>query len=243
MLSNIDINKMNRLMEENKDVKEIISRLLENHRMIVSMIAHEIRNPLTLISSSLQIIEKQHPEVHSFYNWDQTMEDVGFMCSLLNDLSSFNNSSTLHYSVFPVGKLLRNVAISFAISLDAKNSSIEFSSRIAPDMGDYTGDKVKLEEVILNLLKNAREAVGETGHISLSADRAEDHILIRCKDDGCGIPTDLIPSVFDPFVTYKENGTGLGLSCAKRIIEAHGGTISVDSVPEAGSTFLITLPV
>ena len=100
MLNNIDINQMNRLMEENKDAKQIITQLLENHHTSVSMIAHEIRNPLTLVSSSLQIIEAQHPEVKEFHNWSQTMEDVRFMCDLLNELSSFNNSSTLHHSVF-----------------------------------------------------------------------------------------------------------------------------------------------
>ena len=102
MLSNIDINQMNRLMEENEDAKQIITQLLENHHTSVSMIAHEIRNPLTLVSSSLQIIEAQHPEVKEFHNWNQTMEDVRFMCDLLNELSSFNNSSTLHHSVFSI---------------------------------------------------------------------------------------------------------------------------------------------
>src|SRR5699024_5166352 len=117
---------MNRLMEENKDAKQIISQLLENHHTDVSMIAHEIRNPLTLVSSSLQIIEAGHPEVKDFHNWKQMMEDVRFMCSLLDELSSFNNSRTLHYSVFPIEKLLKNIAVSFAISLDADDPEIEF---------------------------------------------------------------------------------------------------------------------
>lgn len=243
MLSNIDINKMNRLMEENKDAKQIISQLLENHHTTVSMIAHEIRNPLTLVSSSLQIIEKQHPEVHNFYNWDQTMEDVQFMCSLLNDLSSFNNSTTLHYCVFSIGQLLKNIAVSFAISLEARNYDIEFSSRIPSNMGDFTGDKIKLEEVFLNLLKNAREAIDGPGHIFLSAERTTDCILIRCTDNGCGISEDIMETIFDPFVTYKENGTGLGLSSAKRIVEAHGGTVTVTSSADAGTVFTVTLPV
>lgn len=243
MLSNIDINKMNRLMKENTDAKQIISQLLENHHTIVSMISHEIRNPLTLISSSLQVMEKQHPEVKDFYNWEQTMEDVNFMCDLLNDLSSFNNSSTIHYSVFPIDKLLKNVAVSFAIALDARGYDTVFTSRIAPDMGDFTGDKIKLEEVILNLLKNAREATDGKGHISLTAERTKDDIIIRCQDDGCGIPEDIMDTIFDPFVTYKENGTGLGLSSAKRIIEAHGGILHASSSPETGTIFTVTLPV
>ncbi len=243
VFTNIDINKMNRLMEENKDAKQIISQLLENHHTTVSMIAHEIRNPLTLVSSSLQIIEKQHPEVKKFNNWEQTMEDIQFMCSLLNDLSSFNNSSTLHHSVFSIEQLIKNVAVSFAISLDADGSDIEFTSRVVPGMGDFTGDKIKLEEVLLNLLRNAREAVGKDGRISLSAARQKETVIILCQDNGCGIPANIIETIFDPFVTYKENGTGLGLSSSRQIIEAHGGSINVESAPETGTVFTVTLPV
>lgn len=243
MFSNIDINKMNRLMEENKEAKQIISQLLENHHTSVSMVAHEIRNPLTLVSSSLQIIEAQHPEVKEFNNWSQTMEDVEFMCSLLNELSSFNNSSTLHHSVFSIERLLKNIAVSFAIALDAEDSGIEFTSRIVPGMGDFTGDKIKLEQVVLNILRNAKEAVREGGYISLMAERQKDIIIIRCQDNGCGIPEDIMDTIFDPFVTHKENGTGLGLSSAKQIVEAHGGSIYAESSPETGTVFTVTLPV
>lgn len=243
MLENIDINKMNRLMEENKDAKQIISQLLENHHTSVTMIAHEIRNPLTLVSSALQIIEVQHPEVKEFHNWEQTVEDVKFMTDLLNELSTFNNSSTLHYSVFKIEKLLKNIAISFAISLDASESGIRFSSKIVPGMGNYTGDKTKLEEVILNLLRNAQDAVGSDGKIFLYGERIKDSIIIRVTDNGCGISDDIIDKIFDPFVTYKENGTGLGLSTARRITESHGGTITVESSSEKGTIFTVTLPV
>lgn len=171
------------------------------------------------------------------------MEDIQFMCSLLNDLSSFNNSSTLHHSVFSIEQLIKNVAVSFAISLDADGSDIEFTSRVVPGMGDFTGDKIKLEEVLLNLLRNAREAVDKSGRISLSAERQKDTVIIRCQDNGCGIPADIIDTIFDPFVTYKENGTGLGLSSSRQIIEAHGGSINVESAPETGTVFTVTLPV
>lgn len=230
-------------MEENKDAKQIISQLLENYHTSVSMIAHEIRNPLTLVSSSLQIMEIQHPEVKEFHNWNQTMEDVQFMCSLLNELSTFNNSSTLHHSVFQIEKLLKNIAVSFAISLDADDSDIRFSSKIQSNMGDFTGDKIKLEEVILNLLQNARDAVLPGGSIILTGERSGDQIIIQCRDNGCGISKDALDKIFDPFVTYKENGTGLGLSSARRITEAHGGTITVKSSPGEETVFTVTLPI
>lgn len=242
MFEHIDIRQMNRLMKENRDARKIIAQLLENHRTEVSMIAHEIRNPLTLVSSSLQIMEAQHPEVRDFHNWSQTVEDVRFMCSLLNDLSSFNNSRILHYSVFPLEKLLKNIAVSFAISLEADGSETEFISRIMPGIGDFTGDKVKLEQLILNLLRNAKDATAGTGSISFSASGDKNEITITCRDTGCGIPSDRIDTIFDPFVTYKENGTGLGLSTARQIAEAHGGTISVQSVPGEETVFTVVLP-
>lgn len=246
MLHNIDINKMNRLMSENKEAKQIISQLLENYHTTVSTIAHEIRNPLTLVSSSLQVMEIQHPEVKQYPHWSQTMEDVKFMCSLLNELSTFNNGNTLHHSVFSIEKLLKNIAVSFAISLDSEQSPIEFSSSIPSRLGDFTGDKVKLEEVFLNILRNAKDALNdkdEEGNIFLVAERKKDILMIQCKDNGCGIPADKMDSIFDPFVTTKENGTGLGLSLSKRIIEAHNGTISAESTPGKGTTFTIRLPI
>ena len=230
MLTNIDINKMNHLLETNEDARQIITQLLKNHQEAVSLISHEIRNPLTLISSSLQIMELEHPEVKEFFNWKQTMDDVDFMCSLLNELSDYNNGNTLHLSVFSIEQLLKNIAVSFAISLESEQSvyPIEFTSRIMPDMGSFTGDKIKLEEVILNLLRNAKDAVMEQSYrkIRLTADRIDDRIVIRCKDNGCGIPEDLQKTIFEPFITHKPGGTGLGLAVSKRIIEAHKGTLS-----------------
>ena len=243
MLRNIDINQMNRLMEENEDAKQIITQLLKNYHASVSMIAHEIRNPLTLVSSSLQVIEVQHPEVKEFSSWKQTTDDVRFMCGLLNDLTDYNNGHSLHYSVFQIERLIRNVAVSFALSLDAEESEIEFSSQIIPGMGDFTGDKIKLEQVILNLLRNAKEAVTGQGTIFLRAERVDDNIVIECIDNGCGIPEDIADHIFEPFFSRKENGTGLGLSVAKQIVTAHSGAISAGCSDDGKTVFTVTLPV
>lgn len=243
MLHNIDINKMNALMEVNHDAKQIITQLLDNHHETVATIAHEIRNPLTLISSSLQVMEIQHPEIKEFPHWLQTREDVEFVCQLLNQLSTFNNGDTLHYSVFSIERLLKNIAVSFAIALDSEDTDIEFTSQIPSNLGDFTGDKVKLEEVFLNLLRNAKESIAGEGFIQFSANRDKDIITIQCKDTGCGISEEIIDYIFEPFKTYKEGGTGLGLSLSKRIVESHGGSISVETKVDEGSVFTIKLPI
>ena len=187
MLYNIDINKMNKLMSNNEDARQIIPQLLRNHRNTISTISHEIRNPLTLVSSALQVMEKQNPELKDIPHWSQVMGDVDFIIQLLEELSAFNSSNELYYSVFSIEQLLKNVAISFAISLDTNEADIEFSSSISDSLGEFTGDKIKLQELVLNLLKNAEEAITEQGSIHLAASRSGDIITITCTDTGCGI--------------------------------------------------------
>ena len=252
MLSHIDIHKMNALMQQNEEAKIIIQQLLENHQTVVSTIAHEVRNPLTLINSSLQIMEIQHPEVKDFSNWKQTMEDVAFMCQLLEELSTFNNGNTLRYQIFSLHRLLKNAALSFAMSLE--DSDIEFASSIDSDITDYAGDEHKLHEVFLNLLKNAKEAFSESASgtgtknassskmIRLEAHRKHHGIEISVTDNGCGIDEEELSSIFKPFHTTKREGTGLGLSISQRIIEAHKGKLSVRSDVGKGSTFTVFLP-
>lgn len=243
MLYNIDVNQMNQLMEENETAQQIIRQLLENHHMIIRTISHEIRNPLTLISSSLQIMQIQHPEVQSFPHWKQTLHDVDFMRKLLEELSSLNSVDDLHYSVFSMEQILKNIAISFAISLDREHSPIQFSASISPTLGNFTGDRIKLEEVFLNLLKNAADAIHENGKILFKASRQKDRLMITIEDNGCGIPEEYLESIFEPFKTYKPEGTGLGLFLSQRIVEAHNGTISVTSTEKSGTVFSVEFPV
>ena len=171
------------------------------------------------------------------------MGDVDFIIQLLEELSAFNSSNELYYSVFSIEQLLKNVAISFAISLDTNEADIEFSSSISDSLGEFTGDKIKLQELVLNLLKNAEEAITEQGSIHLAASRNGDIITITCTDTGCGITPEQMECIFQPFVTYKQGGTGLGLAICKRIIDSHRGTLTVSSKPGSGATFTVSLPL
>ena len=215
-------------------------QLNKNEQLVISKISHELRNPLTIIYSTLQLIESRHPEARTFDHWHELMQDVEFMSVLLDDLSRFNHAGALNFSTFSFRPFWEYISLSFAASV--ADTKLEYFSKIDSSINQITGDKTKLQEVFLNLLRNAADAASPDGTISMTAEQSKDSIIIQVQDNGCGISKEHLSSIFEPFTTYNKNGTGLGLSISESIIQAHGGTIEVDSAPQKGSTFRITLP-
>ena len=156
MFSSSDYDKLKKIMDESYENKELISRLLTSHQMTVSTISHEIRNPLTLIYSSLQLIESEHPEVTHFRYWANLRSDVEYMKSLLEELSLYNNAEQLNITSIDTSSFFRTIALSFAASII--NTPIEFLSDIEDNLQTFHGDSLKLREAILNLLRNACDA-------------------------------------------------------------------------------------
>lgn len=212
----------------------------KDNQLVISKISHELRNPLTIIYSTLQLIESRHPEVKTFDHWPGLIQDVNFMNQLLNELSCLNRADSLTLTTFSFRSFLECVSLSFAAS--AANTELEYSSKIDPSINQITGDRTKLQELFLNLLKNASDAALPNGSVFLHAYAEEDTIVVTIEDTGCGISEEKLSSIFKPFITYKKNGTGLGLAIAEQIVKAHKGTIQVTSVPGSGTTFRVTLP-
>lgn len=246
MFSMTDYDKLQLIMEESPEKKELLTRLLESHRMEVSAISHEIRNPLTLVYSTLQLIEAQHPQVQSIRHWHSMRQDIEYMDQLLAELSDYNNGEKLTLTRTDSSAFLKTLVLSFASSL--LDSNIEFTSRIAPKLPIILIDPVKIKQTLLNLLRNAQDAVSSLQDlrrpsIRLDAEYTDCKLLISITDNGIGIDAADLASAFDLFVTHKTGGTGLGLAIAKRIITAHKGTIHAESTPGIGSSFTISLPV
>ena len=193
---------------------------MEDLNLTIAKMVHEIRNPLTLINSSLQLIETTHPEVKDFQFWSQTLEDVEYLNQLLDDLAVYSDSLQPY------------------ILAHRKNLSVHLPAQLPP----VFGNPVKLRQAFLNLLKNAFEATGEDGCVSLSARKYLDQIIIRVSDDGCGMTPEALADLFTPFSSHKAGGTGLGLAITQKIIRAHYGQIDVTSSPGRGTAFTVTLP-
>jgi signal transduction histidine kinase len=243
MFNNNDRQQIEEIMKKNPEFNCLVLKVLEQYNFSICKFSHELRNPITLISSSLQLIESQHPEVKDFKFWNETMDDIQYVCSLLDELSCFNKSANLNVSEYSIIDLLDSTSSS--ICSDFNSSTRKFTCHYSKTLPTIRGDFVKIRQVITNLLKNAKDAIDEvSGTISLSAYCKDDaHIQIEISDNGCGIPKERQDSVFEPFVTYKPNGSGLGLPICKRIIEAHKGCISFQSSLNEGTTFYITLPI
>ena len=109
--------------------------------------------------------------------------------------------------------------------------------------GNLNIDFPRFIRVLCNLIKNAREAMPTGGIITFGTDKIGNEVVIRISDTGTGIPADLLPKIFEPFVTHgKSNGTGLGMAIAKSVVDAHRGQISVSSVLGSGTSIAIKLP-
>lgn len=247
MLKEIDKKRIKKVMNEDPELDELIHKILDDHQMEISQISHEIRNPVTLINSSLQLIEKQHPEVREFNFWSQTMDDMRNLRVLLDDLSHYNNGMRLNKTRVDVNFFLHDLAASAKAWGEEQSCHIHVTAGEA--LPDICADPVKLRQSLTNLLKNAIESSRDNTEISIHAKAltpAEDsgtQLLVEISDNGDGIPSEYLPSLFEPFVTHKQNGTGLGLAVTKRIIEAHGGCITVRSDEGKGTCFSILMPV
>lgn len=259
MLSQKDYDQLRQIMEESPEKKDLLNRLLTTHQITLSTFSHEIRNPLTLIYSTLQLIEIRHPEVLSFEHWDDLHQDLEYLVQLLNELSLYNNGEKLHCTEVSMTTYLQKIALSYAASLADLN--IEFTSSIEPNLPVLQLDEVKFRQAISNLLNNARDAVlpDSVADIDFSVESfipsirlsatctdtspGSSELLIRISDNGCGISEADLPDIFQPFVTHKECGTGLGLAVTERVIRAHHGSIEVESTSSSGTTFLLRFPV
>lgn len=213
----------------------------DEFEFMLSKISHEIRNPVTLINSFLQMMATKYPQVEQFDYWEDIQENMEFLIDLLNELSKYNNAFRLNQEKIDMNTYLESVANSMRPTLTYLNITLNYES--SSNLPSMEVDKVKLREAILNIVRNASEAIDEKGIISIGAQKQQGQLLLTITDNGCGIPEEYLPTLFDPFVTHKKEGTGLGLPIAKQVIEAHGGSICVSSRLGQGSSFQISLPL
>ena len=209
-----------------------------------SLLAHEIKNPITAVNTALRAVAKQLGEEDQVILGD-LVERMKKLESLMRRTLSLARPLELKLEACDVLDVLETSARIMSPHLESEGIDIEVA--VAADCPVLTADPHLLEDVITNLVRNAADAMGpreerEGGRVRLEAERAGDGVLVRVDDDGPGIPESVLATLFKPFVSTKTNGTGLGLAIARKVVEAHEGTIDVHNSPLGGARFELRLP-
>lgn len=215
-------------------------QLKSEFRYTLSMFSHEIRNPVALISSELQLLAASHPEVASYEGWTDIMDNLAYVSELLTELSGYSNAGRISPVPTNLLEYLRGILASVKPTLDYLGIPLEI--RLKTNLPTLPLDRIKMRQAILNLLRNAQESLSlPGGKIIVEAFSNGSGACIVIRDNGCGIPPERLADIFTPFVTFKQNGNGLGLAVTKQVVEAHGGHIEVSSIAGEGSAFRIFL--
>jgi len=211
------------------------------HLQVAAGLAHEIRNPLTAVKGFLQLTLAHRSEMPQYAG--VALRELDRAISLLEDYSLFSRAPRIEPTEpVSVDSLLSEAAlVARGLVAAAPSTSIVYES---PDE-DLTvlADPPRLKQVLLNLCRNAVEAMPGGGTLTLKALRDSGEAVVDVSDTGVGVAPSELDRLFEPFYTTKEGGTGLGLPVCRRIVESHGGRLTVSSRPGEGSTFRVHLPL
>jgi len=235
--------------------KEVEQHLLESHRQkdeFLATLAHELRNPLAPIRTGLQLLKFPQEAPTDVAETIEIMErQIAHLVHLVDDL--------LDVSRVTSGKIiLRQETIDLRAMVDSaiemcRSNMLEHKHQWSVDLPEFpvyvNGDSVRLTQILTNVINNACKYTPDGGHIWLSLSTHKDHARLQIRDNGLGIPPDLLSKIFDvfqqaePSLDRSQGGLGLGLTLSKRLVEMHGGTISAASPgTNQGSTITISLP-
>jgi len=208
-------------------------------------ITHEVRNPLSSISLNLEMLEEELVEL------GPDLESKQLVAAIRGEVERLSRTAEQYLAAVrephlelereDLGALARECHAFVRIELERAglNSEVEVEEGLpAVDV-----DEGQIRQALVNLVRNAREALDEGGTVRLLVSRQGDHVRLRVEDDGPGIPDDVRASIFDPFYTTKRHGTGLGLAVTRSIVEAHHGRIACRARPGGGTIFDIELPI
>lgn len=234
---NYGINESKNIISLHMNLKEFEKE--KNIKLNLFKITHEIKNPLTVVNGYLSMFDVTDIEKSKRYI-TILKNEVNRTLNLLSDFMEFTKIKVVknECNFNDLISDVKEVLIPFFVK---KNVSYSFSvqNNIIVNM-DYN----RIKQVIINIIKNAVEACRESnGMVTTTAFTEEDYLIIFVKDNGIGMDKFVLDNILVPFYTTKDNGTGLGVSLSKEILEAHGGTINYDSVKEKYTTCKITIPL
>ncbi|WP_394232270.1 ATP-binding protein [Niallia oryzisoli] len=208
-------------------------------------LAHEIRNPLTTIKGFLELLKPSLSEIGRGEYAEIALDEIDRVNDIINQFLNEIKPITCQKELFSLNELLVNLVKLFESESKVKN--IKLLTHLTEEEIQLYIDKNELKQVLINLIKNAIEAIEETdihdGFIDIRTEVNNKHALIHIIDNGCGMTSDTINQLFMPFYTTKSMGTGIGLTICKDIIDQNQGHISITTDHHKGSKITISLPL
>jgi len=251
------------LNEAYEELKQTQAQLIQAAKLssigeLSAGVAHELNQPLMVIRGHAQmLLKKLSPEMDFYEEMELIEKNTKRLMRIINHLRIFSRQSDANFMALDVNNVIENAFLMIAEQLRLKE--IEIDQKLNPDLPEVRGDENQLEQVLLNLITNARDAIeqrkesdSDTSTVSKKlavetryAESNGKYVEILVSDTGCGIQKEDVHKIFDPFFTTKDvgSGTGLGLSISYGIIQDHMGNIEVSETGSEGTTFCIKLPI
>jgi PAS domain S-box-containing protein len=242
------------LVEDVTEQEALESQLIQSEKMaavgqLVSGVAHELNNPLTSIAGLAEFLLEQSAAGERDRDHLRVIrEQAERAARIVRNLLTFARKGPADIEAFDLNDIVHRTAalIGYEVGLREIKLELTLDSQLPP----LTGDRYQVQQVVLNLVANAVHAVqanppDRPRHIAITTSRTETDALLRVRDTGPGVPDGLLPHIFTPFFTTKDpgQGTGLGLSVSYRIVEGHGGALTVRAAPGGGAEFTMRLPL
>jgi two-component system sensor histidine kinase HydH len=236
------------LISDVTEIRCLEQRMRENERLaavgrMAGGVAHEVRNPLSSIKGLALLLKNKFPVGSREQDTaDLLIQETERMNRTITEMLSFTRPSALHLGRIDLAELLaRSLEL---IRAEAVDNRIETVLDADKDLEPVLGDIDRLQQVMMNVLLNAMQAMEQGGTLTVSLkNRIESQeVELRISDTGEGIAADILPQVFYPYVTTKQGGTGIGLAICQKIIADHGGAIELESEQGKGTTVIIRLP-
>lgn len=199
-------------------------------------IFHEIKNTITLINSSMQLLDHRCSQLKTELYWDNIKNEITYLKNMVLEISKAGNMEQLQKEAVDLNSILSDICR----LMNDSYSEIKWNLDLMENLPSVYADHIKMKQAFLNLVKNSAEA-GST-YVTIQTRTTGSHVQIIIIDSGGGVPAELEDKVFDLFTTSKKQGSGLGLAITKQIIECHDGTLRLNNQLGKGCTFTIELP-
>jgi PAS domain S-box-containing protein len=233
------------LMQDITEMKKIEEQMMHSEKLsalarISAGVAHEIGNPLTSISSYVQILREMDFDDFTKESLDTIERHLKRITDIVRQMSSFSRTATSDVKRHNIREVVDSTLE--LVRYDKRMEDMQITIDISADLPDIMVDETQMIQVFMNIILNAADAMSAGGTLDIMAERLEKDIEISFADSGTGIQSEYIEKIFDPFFTTKDKGTGLGLGVSYSIIKSYQGDISVENRSEGGALFKVRLP-